>query len=79
MTVEELIQLLERFDPDAEVKIASQASEPIAYDIEYVVDTWDISVEDEEDLKEIEEGPMVVYVVPGNEVGQAPSEIWDSV
>jgi hypothetical protein len=42
MTVEELIQLLERFDPDAEVKIASQPSEAIAYDIEYVVDTRDI-------------------------------------
>jgi len=79
MTVEELIQLLERFDPDAEVKIASQPSEPIAYDIEYVVDTRDIPVEDEEDLKEIEGGPMVVYVVPGDEVGQAPREIWDSV
>lgn len=33
MTVEELIEMLEQFDPEAEVRIASQPSWPMEYEL----------------------------------------------
>ena len=82
MTVEELIEVLEGFDANAEVKIATQPGQPFmfAYDIEDLVVAKDIPGEDEHYLKEIEaEPPGVVYVVEGSQLGLAPEEIRDLV
>lgn len=77
MTVEELVELLEAFDPDAEVRIASQPSAPLAYDIEAVVDAGNIPEEPVDDAAEIEGEPGVVYVLEGDQIGRAPREIWE--
>ncbi len=77
MTVEELVELLEGFDPDAEVRIASQPSAPLAYDIEAVVDAGNIREVHGDDAAEIEGEPGVIYVLEGNQIGPAPKEIWE--
>jgi len=77
VTVEELVNLLEDFDPDAEVRIVSQPSAPLAYEIEAVVDTRNIPEEQRDDAAEIQREPGVVYVLEGNQIGRAPKEIWE--
>lgn len=42
MTVEELIEVLEEFNPEAEVRIASQPNWPMEYDLADVEATGDV-------------------------------------
>jgi hypothetical protein len=64
MNVDELINLLEEFEPEAEVLIAFQPGDPVESAIEGTVN-------DEELGKE-----GVVYLVEGDNLGNAPSDIW---
>jgi hypothetical protein len=77
VTVGELVELLEGFDPDAEIRIASQPRAPVAYEIEAVVDGGNIPEEPVDEAAEIEGEPGLVYVLEGTQIGHAPKEIWE--
>jgi hypothetical protein len=67
MTVDELITLLEEFEPDAEVRMAIQPGDPFECTIEGTVNGEELGVEG------------IVYLVEGENLGDAPSEIWTLV
>ena len=67
MIVDELISLLEEFEPEAEVRMAIQPGEPFESTIGGVVDGEELG----------EKG--IVYLVEGDNLGDAPSDIWTLV
>jgi hypothetical protein len=67
MTVDELINLLEEFEPDAEVLMAVQPSDPFQSAIDGAVKGDDLGREG------------IVYLVEGDNLGDAPSDIWTLV
>ena len=81
MTVGELLELLEDFPEDAEVRLAHQPSWPFEYSIETVADSageqtscsecgidWD---EHDEECCD-EKRPDVVYIAEGEQIGYLP-------
>lgn len=73
MTVRELINLLEDYDEHAEVRIAHQPRWPFEYSIGDVVacDGGDDDERDDEDAAG-EDGPPVVYIGEGDQLGYLP-------
>ena len=67
MTVDELISLLEEFEPEAEVRMAVQPNDPFESEIEGAVNGEELG----------EKG--IVYLVEGESLGNAPSDIWTLV
>lgn len=67
MNVDELISLLEEFEPEAEVRMAFQPSDPLESAIEGVVNGEELGKEG------------IVYLVEGDNFGDAPSDIWTLV
>lgn len=72
MQVAELIEALEDFDPDTEVRLAIQPSYPFQHTIAEVVEV-DLSEggEDEDDDDDGETG-IVVYIAEGGQLYSAP-------
>ena len=70
MTVRELINLLEDFDENAEVRIAHQPRWPFEYSIGDVV-ACDGGDEDE-DEPNASDAPQVVYLGEGDQLGYLP-------
>ena len=65
MTVEELIERLAEFNPEAEVRIASQPSWPMEYELSEVAPDSDIA------------RPSlcpIVYLAEGRQIGYLPQE-----
>jgi len=82
MTVRELMERLDEFDPDSEVRIASQPSWPFEYSISEVVPVIEDELVDEEDaeeaIKEIPDFPKkddIIYLVEGNQLGYLPGYV----
>ena len=77
MTVQELIELLEDCDPEAEVRLAHQPGWPLAFELRGVAVPDDAGYEgDEEAAPE----PGVVCLVEGghpDDSPYAPSYLWD--
>jgi hypothetical protein len=76
MTVSELIRILQDYDPDSEVRIASQPRWPMEYRIQDAVETTedegDINEDvDDDDREDDEDEPeiRVVYIVEGDQLG----------
>lgn len=67
MNVDELINLLEEFEPEAEVRMAIQPSDPFESAIEGIVNGEELGKEG------------IVYLVEGDNLGDAPSDIWTLV
>jgi hypothetical protein len=78
VTVGELIELLDGFDPDAEVRIVSPNGEVSLYDIEKagIVEDSEDSEEDEANTAEAWKPGGTVYLVQGVHLGSAPREMW---
>lgn len=66
MTVGELIEILEDFDSDMEVRIAEQPSYPMEYEIDGVAGY------------KTDEGKCA-YICEGYQLGYASREIWDCI
>lgn len=66
MTISELIQILEEYPDDAEVRIGSQPHYPFGYDIAGV---WQGEGEHE----------GVLYILEGEQVGYLTKHAWDGV
>ncbi len=60
LTVEELVELLEQFPPEAEVRIAQQPSWPFEYSV------GEVAAPDE---------GKVVYIAEGAQLGYLPGEV----
>ncbi len=71
MTVEELMELLEQFPPEAEVRIAQQPSWPFEYSIH------DVAAVPEDDDTKCED--VVVYIVEGQQLGYLPGDITQEI
>jgi hypothetical protein len=71
MTVEELIDQLQGFNPDSEVRFAAQPSYPMEYSLGETVEV----VLGEED----EDTAMVVYLSEGSQLGYLPGEACDEL
>ena len=77
MTVSELIRILEAYDPDSEVRIASQPRWPMEYHIHDAVETTadedniDDEIDDDgrDDGEDDEPEIKVVYIVEGDQIG----------
>lgn len=77
MTVCELIRLLKTYDPDSEVRIASQPRWPMEYRVHDVVETSldkedvddDLDDDDRNDDEDDEPEIGVVYIVEGDQLG----------
>jgi hypothetical protein len=67
MTVDELINLLQDFDPEAEVRIAIQPNDPVESEIEDAVDGKELG------------NNGIVYLVEGDNMGDAPLDLWSLV
>ena len=80
MTVAELIELLEQYEGDQEVRIASQPSWPFEYSISGIVDGNEL-FEREEESDEILENEYSnnIYLVEGNQLGYFTKRAWDLV
>lgn len=63
MTVQELMELLEGMDPDAEVRMAIQPSWPFEHDVEDAVEVY-VS----------EDSEPVVYLAEGTQLGYLPGD-----
>jgi hypothetical protein len=83
MTVGELMEALDQFDPDSEVRWAAQPSWPFEYSISSVVPITEDELVDEEDAEdrlmgEIPESPKrddIVYLVEGTQLGYLPGYV----
>ena len=75
MIVEELLELLEEFNPEAEVRIAHQPSWPFEYEIVDVVpngdEIADVLIDDDNARHFLN---PVVYLVEGAQLGYLPHE-----
>ena len=75
MTVEELIELLEQFNPEAEVRIASGQGWPMEYELGDVApnsdELADVLTDDDEARRAIR---PVVYLAEGPQIGYLPHE-----
>lgn len=69
MTVGELMELLESFSPDAEIRLASQPSWPMEYSLA-TVGSIDADDEDEDG-----EDGEVVYLAEGTQIGYLPGAV----
>lgn len=67
MRVEELIELLEGCNPEAEVRFASQPSWPFEYSIDDIVEA-------EVEKRNTDETETVVYLAEGRQIGYLPGE-----
>jgi hypothetical protein len=89
MTVRELIEALEDYDQDAEVRIAIQPRWPLEYSISDVVCSDSIKPDpvDEQPTEQHpdadpqgflpdEDKPVVVYLTEGSQIGYAPAGVF---
>ncbi|QGJ94993.1 hypothetical protein SEA_REDWATTLEHOG_135 [Gordonia phage RedWattleHog] len=76
MTVGELIELLQQYDEDATVRLATQPNYPLEYRLAGVADAGQVAEVqgDEPD----DDTPNVVYLAEGSQVGYASKAIWDA-
>lgn len=74
MTVRELINLLEDYNEDAEVRIAHQPSWPFEYSIGNVVGCEGADHEDE-DAEPNDDDALVVYIGEGDQLGYLPGSV----
>jgi hypothetical protein len=70
MTVQELMDLLEDLDPEAEVRMAQQPSWPFEYSISDVMQPEPPAEEDR---------PNVVYLVEGSQLGYLPGYVTEDL
>jgi len=76
MTIRELIELLEQYDDDREVRLATQPNYPLEYTVGGVVGTEEIADDPDEDIVDADDdGP--VWVVEGSQLGYASKALWD--
>ena len=68
MTIAELMEALQGCDPDAEVRLAHQPSWPLEYALREVAE---VLVD--------HDGPAVVYLVEGAQLGYLPEEAADTI
>ena len=65
MTAQELIALLQQYEPYTEVRLATQPKRPLEFELENVVDA-------EIDDGEMDEPYTVIYLVEGEQIGYLP-------
>ena len=82
MTVGELMETLEQFDPYSEVRLAMQPAWPFEYSISDVVPIIEDEIVDEEDAEEAEQNipdspkkDDIVYLVEGTQIGYLPTHV----
>jgi hypothetical protein len=73
MTVEELRELLEQFDDETEVRIASQPNYPFEYSIAGAVDGRDIYFEGADGERN------VLYLLEGRQLGYFRKDVWNMI
>lgn len=66
MTVAEMIERLSQFDPEMDVRIAAQPAWPFEHEVGPIVDA-------PSDYEETGDGPAVVYIGEGYQIGYLPS------
>jgi hypothetical protein len=88
MTVEELIEQLSGFPGDAEVRLATQPSYPLAFSVRGVTGQADVDIDAAYDKAE-QGGPLVdedeirehcepiVWIAEGGSTGYAPRGAWE--
>jgi len=73
MTVKELIEELEQYEPDCEVRLMTQQSWPFQNSIRGLCESAQF-VDSEEGLPSDE---LIVYIVEGRQIGYGNKEAWD--
>lgn len=68
MTVADLIATLQQMDPEATVRLAEQPNYPMEY-----------SVGDMVEVPSTDDGPAIVYLVEGSQVGYLPRAARDEM
>ena len=76
MTVRELIDILEGFDGDMEVRIAEQPNWPFEYSIAGIAE-FNPNEDDWDDEDEEENNKSFVYIVEGRQLGYISNTLWD--
>jgi hypothetical protein len=77
MTVKELMDILQRQDPNAQVKLISQPNWPLEHDIKGIVNCDDLSDEDNHVRpRRPSNTPSDVLIVEGEQIGYGPKAAW---
>jgi len=84
MTIQELIDRLQDFDPNAEVRLMTQENWPFQNSIRGICDARDLRDEDECDCAEAkcpccnpDEPDEVAYIVEGSQLGYGNKNAWN--
>jgi hypothetical protein len=75
MNVSELIDHLKDYDPDAEVRLATQVQWPVEYSVQSVASADEVG-----SLTGEEDAPNIVYIAEGEQLGYLPEParaVWD--
>ena len=80
MTAQEIIEILEGFPPDTEVRLMTQSNWPFEYSIRGVCTNQELDqckerTEEEESVPF--EDPPIVYIVEGTQLGYGDKNAWD--
>ena len=82
MTVRELIDALENFDENQEVRLAQQPNYPFEYSIDNIVEfsaagAKDDPYESEDSVRQDADDEHIVYITEGQQLGYLSKEVWD--
>lgn len=77
MTVQELIDSLDKYDPDTEVRLAMQPTWPFEYSIKGVCSSMDVPGEDGEEIS-TEDETEIVYIAEGSQLAYANKNIFEA-
>jgi hypothetical protein len=81
MTVNELIEILEQYDGEREVRLATQPTYPLAHTVGGVAGEEEVDEEDDDGRRVVRDdmeadGP--VFVLEGSQLGYANKSLWGS-
>jgi len=75
--VRQLLDLLEAYSPEAEVRIVRDQRYPLEHEFDGVVSLSEIEAHDH-DADLADDQPEVVYFLAGNQIGPARNATWDA-
>ena len=81
MTVRELIDALQYFDENQEVRLAQQPNYPFEYSIDNVVEFSKEGAHDpyesEDSVRQDADDEHIVYITEGQQLGYLSKEVWE--
>ena len=82
MTVRELIDALQYFDENQEVRLAQQPNYPFEYSIDNIVEfsaagAKDDPYESEDSVRQDADDERIVYITEGQQLGYLSKEVWE--